>query len=82
MQAEPVKKQCKYFDNNLLVPKEISQDEVDDPDVQRNLFSLYYCTQRFKEINEKIKKFQAKKQRIPRNLQTDLLKVFIFTNKA
>mmetsp|Transcript_7756 Transcript_7756/g.7316 ORF Transcript_7756/g.7316 Transcript_7756/m.7316 type:complete len:148 (+) Transcript_7756:743-1186(+) len=56
------------------IPKEIKSDEVKDPDVQRNLFSLYYCTQRYKQINEKVTSYQKRKVRIPKDLQTELLK--------
>lgn len=57
------------------MPKDIHKDEVENPDVQRNLFSLYYCTQRYKQCDAEVKKLQSQKVRIPKPLQEDWLMV-------
>ena len=44
--AEPVKIQK----TDIPIPKGIEKDEIIDPDVQRNLFSLLYCIKRYEEL--------------------------------
>jgi len=44
----------------IKIPKELMKDEIANPDVQRNLVSLLYCTESHKKLqklaNKKVSK--------------------------
>jgi hypothetical protein len=61
------------------LPDGISSDEVQDPDVQRNLYSLLYCTEKLKKINNALKIQIQKGLPIPKTISK---KMMLFTKQA
>lgn len=62
--VEEFKKPTEKVDSSLPIPEGLAQDEIEDPDVQRNLASLLYCTEKHKKLNQAIQSAIASKTKI------------------
>ena len=51
--------------NGTEIPEGIQKDEIEDPDVQRNLACLLYCTEKHKEYEKIVNDALKKKEIIP-----------------
>jgi len=58
---------------DVEIPEGIGVDEIKDPDVQRNLWSVYYCQQQAEKYDKLVKSYLQKKEPIDPAVKAKLL---------
>ena len=86
--AQPVKKVNKVAQKpkvevaqvktDVPIPSELKSDEIEDPDIQRNLYSVLYCTKRLEQVDSEVKSCQKAGKMISKYLKSKLL---LFTSQ-
>ena len=54
---------------SVAIPPGITQDEIANPDVQKNLFSFYYVSKKHKMIEQSVQAKIAQGERLPASLK-------------
>ena len=57
----------------VKVPQGVGKDEIEDPDVQRNLWSCYYCKVMSEKYDKMVKSYLSKKKPCPPEIQAKML---------
>lgn len=59
--------------SSVPIPQGVGKDEIADPDVQRNLWSCYYCKVMSEKYDKTVKSYLKSKKPCPPEIQTKML---------